>query len=149
MVEDPIENQSTLTLPWPMRGEALYIKASLHEINTMINVFPTDIMRLDFYISKGGVGKPQSFSLSPKEFEATCNDFAVANIIGCKQFNVYCTAPTDEIVIRVTGGGEFLMETFECSKLLESLDGVGEAEGANEWAIKSDQAELLALDEVL
>ena len=58
MVEDPIENQSTLTLPWPMRGEALYIKASLHEINTMINVFPTDIMRLDFYISKGGVGKP-------------------------------------------------------------------------------------------
>jgi len=58
MVEDPIENQSELTLPWPMRGEALYLKASIHEIKNLINVFPTDIMRIDFYITKGGEGKP-------------------------------------------------------------------------------------------
>lgn len=109
-----------------MRQEHLYIKASIAEIFDALEVFPTDIMRIDFYIEKGGVSKPQSFSLSPKEYSALCEQFSVADTIACQNFNVYCTAPSDNIVLRVTGGGEHLFDKFACSDLLEGLDGVAE-----------------------
>jgi len=45
-------------LPSPMRQEHLYIKASISEIYDTLEILPTDIMRVDFYIEKGGVSKP-------------------------------------------------------------------------------------------
>lgn len=61
---------------------------------------------------------------------------------------MYCTAPTDNIVLRVTGGGEHLYETFPCGDLLESLPG---AEPADEndpyptWTAKMLESKTLKL----
>ena len=63
-----------------------------------------------------------------------CEQFTEADAIECNNFNVYCTAPTDNIVLRVTGGGEHLYEKYACSDLLEGLDGVAAGTGADKWA---------------
>lgn len=55
----------------------------------------------------------------------------MADEIECQNFNVYCTAPTDHIVLRVTGGGEHLFEKIACSDLLEDLEGV--TDGVSKW----------------
>jgi len=84
-------------------------------VHNVLSIFPTDIMRVDFYISKAGVvDKPQSYSLSPKDYSAVCNEMVEADEIACTDFTVYCTAPDDMIVTRVTGGGEFLYEVHAC-----------------------------------
>lgn len=58
---------------YPMREEAFFLKVSMDAVVSNINIFPTDIMRIDFYITKNGVGRPQSFSLTPRNYAAVCN----------------------------------------------------------------------------
>lgn len=113
------------------------MKASLTEVKNVLQIYPTDIMRVDFYIDKSGDARPQSFSLSVKDYSALCDNFAAADQIHCTNFNVYCTAPTDNIVARVTGGGEFLYSKFPCSDLLADLTEVEGTTGAAKWATLS------------
>ena len=72
-------------------------------------------------------------ALSPKDYSASCDNFPVADAIECQNFNVYCTAPTDNIVARVTGGGEHIYGKFPCSDLLAATDLDG-ADGDEKWA---------------
>lgn len=78
-----------------------------------------------------------------------CEQFTVADAIECTNFNVYCTAATDNIVLRVTGGGEHMFERIACSDLLEGLDDVAAGGGAAKWDELADAAELLANGEEL
>lgn len=126
-----------------MRQQALYLKASLTDVKNVLQIYPTDIMRVDFYIEKSGEARPQSFSLSVKEYEALCDNFAAADEIHCTNFNVYCTAPTDNIVARVTGGGQFLYSKFPCSDLLADLKSVDGEDGAAKWETLSALADTL------
>ena len=59
-VEDDaaLNSAQTPPLPSPMRQEHLVVRASIAEIYDTLEILPADIMRVDFYIEKGGVSKP-------------------------------------------------------------------------------------------
>ena len=104
----------------PIREEKLYIKATFEAVTSNINVFHNDIMRIDFYIEKNGFGRPQSVSITPDTYDASCDTYGVADTITCRDFHVYCTAPDDIINVRVTGGGVFFQTVMPCYELLDS-----------------------------
>ena len=149
--EDDEALNTEASRPFPMRHEGLFLRASIESIFDDLAIFGTDILRVDFYVHRAGAAdaEPQSFVLTPRDdHPAVCQAYEEADTINCDNFNVYCAAPSDEITLRVTGGGEFHMARFACGELLNDLheyngQNLAEMDYTAKWDLLLDDAKAL------